>query len=468
MPLSRPEDDFFAFHDDELAPPAKKPKKAHHHHHHHRHHGSVSRSISASKEPEVPADSGITLDEDEDEAIVPEHDSKPVKSDDTDNSDLIEMLGLAKDENVSEVHSAPVSVSKPLEVPKMDEEFLKNLDTQISEFTSNDRESGSEDGDFEEKELNKTISIDGQPIKVRSVTFQIKVTTRFALKDYSISVKASGKMTFKKVCNKVIGALYPKYITEPVQHPEKLVFYINELDLIVKQVLLLGSLASLFQKKISPSEDGKGFSFSTILTDEATAQGMKGLLSIQKEPEPTKEVKTERTILLKDKITSKTTEIVVDESASLRDLIGIFLVRMKYPDELTVRLYNGEKLIDKSDDTLISDCGLDSNMVSLDYTQEQLKELKEDADDTTEIPEIPEDDRSYFTVNLVGKDRKSYKVKVHSETIIQSLVDYYRSKASIEPQKSITLLFDDEKLNPGAKVGDTELEQDFMIDVIVK
>jgi hypothetical protein len=73
----------------------------------------------------------------------------------------------------------------------------------------------------------------------------------------------------------------------------------------------------------------------------------------------------------------------------------------------------------------------------------------------------------YFPIHLKGKDNTVVSVQVNAETVISKLVDYYRKQRAIDPSVTIRLSFDDEDMDLSQTVGDTELEEDFTIDVFL-
>lgn len=77
-----------------------------------------------------------------------------------------------------------------------------------------------------------------------------------------------------------------------------------------------------------------------------------------------------------------------------------------------------------------------------------------------------DEDDGYFVIQLRDATR-SLKVKVNAETQISKLADHFRSKFEIDPARAIRLEFDDEPLAPDSVVGDTELEQDYTVDVMI-
>ena len=105
----------------------------------------------------------------------------------------------------------------------------------------------------------------------------------------------------------------------------------------------------------------------------------------------------------------------------------------------------------------------------IDYDElvrQQLEDLQEANQDKEEEKGKKEEDGE-FRISMKGKDNKSLHVLVNPDTKIQKLVDYYRSQHEIPRTTEITLLFDDEELDPSDLIKNTELEEDFTIDVYV-
>lgn len=75
----------------------------------------------------------------------------------------------------------------------------------------------------------------------------------------------------------------------------------------------------------------------------------------------------------------------------------------------------------------------------------------------------------YFRVVMKGKDNQNVEVQVNAETQVRKMAEYYGKQRGLAADKiaAITLLFDDEELDMDSVVGDTELEEDFTIDVYI-
>lgn len=89
---------------------------------------------------------------------------------------------------------------------------------------------------------------------------------------------------------------------------------------------------------------------------------------------------------------------------------------------------------------------------------------------TDDSPPSPRDSTSdYFVIGLKGKDNKRIECEVGPETRISDLLAYYLKVKEVDEKsvKKPKLIFDDEVLDLNGKVGDTELEADFEVQVYV-
>lgn len=76
-------------------------------------------------------------------------------------------------------------------------------------------------------------------------------------------------------------------------------------------------------------------------------------------------------------------------------------------------------------------------------------------------------DIDYFEIGLKGKDNKRVSVQVSHNTKIGDLLRHYANSKGIEITPEAKLIFDDEELDLDGIVGDTELEDEFEVQVIV-
>lgn len=95
------------------------------------------------------------------------------------------------------------------------------------------------------------------------------------------------------------------------------------------------------------------------------------------------------------------------------------------------------------------------------------REIANEQRAVTAEPEESEEEDVYFKIILKGSGKARIEVQVRPSTLISKVADYYREKANLPAGTTLRLVFDDENLAFGDKVGDTELEQDFTVDVYV-
>lgn len=93
----------------------------------------------------------------------------------------------------------------------------------------------------------------------------------------------------------------------------------------------------------------------------------------------------------------------------------------------------------------------------------------DDESDTSE-PNPPDENKTtsdYFVIGLKGRDNKRIEVEVNAQTPIQKLLEYYTLQKGIDSAtiSNPRLVFDSEELPLDGTVGDTELEEDFEVEV---
>ena len=597
MPLAKPEDDFFAFgsNDFDMTPPKKKLKKEKKHHRHHRHHNRTQkqiespkagrtvslRSVSSSSDPLV---SDIEPVKAEKMSSLPQGkiEKSASRSKHPVDDDLKKLLGLNNDndDGVEYPASSYDFRSEPItsynddlnQMQTEDESILNQMDSEISEAKKYDDGLWKKRGYKKEITGNFPVELGGQTILAKKAPFEITVSLRYQEREFSVFLKAKGSTSFQKIRETVLKQVFrSNTLWSFTSSPEKLVFFIYDLDIIVNQVLRIGSLLRSSKKKVERSFSDDSFVLRTMLAPMGIA------LQIQAEEKQKKanstilqgdpgdhldeSIKSTITIQLKDRNTGKITRVSTSRSTTIESLQNIFLVRMKYPDGLRVKLYgtSGEfmgkelssvredkskkaelavepdiaeetkesiaeigksnfkrpeviKLDDFSDDekeatndeqevqktlkdevvelskpkymlvpTTVGFYKLeDQDVVELEYSQEELAKLSEslqgdsgnEEDDNMDakglLDKLNMKNDTYFGIKLAGKDGKVYQVGVKPETSVQSMIEYYRKKANVPESTHISLIFDEEPLDPKWKVSDTELEQDFMVDVVLK
>ena len=82
--------------------------------------------------------------------------------------------------------------------------------------------------------------------------------------------------------------------------------------------------------------------------------------------------------------------------------------------------------------------------------------------------DINKEEQDVLTISLVGEDNRKLLVRVHEWTKLSKVVEYYRTQKSIPKRAKITLYFDNEPLELSRSVGDYDIEDEDMLDVMVQ
>lgn len=77
-----------------------------------------------------------------------------------------------------------------------------------------------------------------------------------------------------------------------------------------------------------------------------------------------------------------------------------------------------------------------------------------------------EDDEELIKISLVGQDNKKLYVNVRKSTPISKLADYYREHKDLPNAANVKLLFDHDELDQRATVGEQDMEDEDMIEVV--
>ncbi|OBA21581.1 hypothetical protein METBIDRAFT_41830 [Metschnikowia bicuspidata var. bicuspidata NRRL YB-4993] len=96
-----------------------------------------------------------------------------------------------------------------------------------------------------------------------------------------------------------------------------------------------------------------------------------------------------------------------------------------------------------------------------------LLDASDDENDAETASAQPVEKSQYFVIGLKGKDNKRIEAEVGPATKIRNLLKYYMQVKGIKetPGRPGRILFEDEQLDLDAVVGDTELEEDFEVQV---
>lgn len=96
--------------------------------------------------------------------------------------------------------------------------------------------------------------------------------------------------------------------------------------------------------------------------------------------------------------------------------------------------------------------------------EEKLKEEQEEIEYSQ--PEA-QDINDYFKIGLKGEDNYKIIIEVSPETKLEDIVKYYLKTKKLPESTKVKLVFDDEELEITGTIADTELEEDFTVDVYI-
>lgn len=112
---------------------------------------------------------------------------------------------------------------------------------------------------------------------------------------------------------------------------------------------------------------------------------------------------------------------------------------------------------------------------NLDERVEEFEEELKNIDNSTanhEMTELidleDEDNTDLIKIALVGEDNKKIFVNVRNTTILKKVAEYYRAKKKLSKDININLIFDHEKLDLNETIGDQDMEDEDMIEVVAK
>lgn len=137
------------------------------------------------------------------------------------------------------------------------------------------------------------------------------------------------------------------------------------------------------------------------------------------------------------------------------------------PTQVTVLHIFREQILDI--DSLYQQYGTQSGEEDKedDIQNELVLEVEEIAESSPPAAAKPGED--YFVIGLKGKDNKRIECEVGPQTKIRDLLSFYLKAKGIDEAsvRNGRLVFDDEALDLNGLVGDTELEEDFEVQVYV-
>ncbi|GAV55098.1 hypothetical protein ZYGR_0AS04210 [Zygosaccharomyces rouxii] len=89
--------------------------------------------------------------------------------------------------------------------------------------------------------------------------------------------------------------------------------------------------------------------------------------------------------------------------------------------------------------------------------------------ETTELIDLEDEgDTELMKIALVGEDNKKIFVNVRNTTVLSKVAEYFRVKKKLPKDINIHLIFDHEKLDLNERIGDQDMEDEDMIEVVIR
>ncbi|TID21048.1 hypothetical protein CANINC_003543 [Pichia inconspicua] len=482
-----PLDDFFAFHDDEtIVKPERKKKKK-------KRPKTASPNVSSSSKFDKSDASLIhespTISSAEKSVSIEPVIKETKKNLPSAESMLAGLLGLSEPSEVKPVSTPPKRIVDNVDTEELtvvddtreDDEFLKEMNSYINSAAQQDQLAI----ELLKAKQGEKYLIDGVELEGKSVKFEFHVVIEAAGQisgAYDLQVKGSTKVsklihTLMNLFNQTANPQYPE------SDYNSLVFYVKSLNVILRPELRIMSLLS-YKNLLEKSVTVTGYEVDAMITTEEYATVLLNTRDAFKSRSEENDATADDdsiVVTVEDAHSHESHDLEVMLSMKLIEVIEMYRYRVKLPTNLCVTVTSeGQSLDDK--ETLKTLGVVKGQTLFVGYDVDQLKQLKEggttgdvdgeDADDFVELEtrrleqESKENGEKYFTVYMAGKDKKRYKVDVKPSTLISDLATFYIQKAELAPGMKIILRFDDEDLDMNSTVADTELEEDYMIDVL--
>lgn len=367
-----------------------------------------------------------------------------------------------------------------------DDPFLKNL----NRFLDSVREDERETVNLLLNQKQEDVKINGQLFEPSTIKFELHVTIQAAGQisgTYELQIKSTTKV------GKLISKLLPLFNADaetpfPEEEWPSLVLYIEGLNIILDQSLKCISLLA-YKNQLKESLNVVGFEVSVLITTEkhanylqSTSMQQRMQANIEDEDEMGHTIK----LTINDLQNNEKTDLEISLKSLLGDLLSLYKYKKRLPQALKIKLLSDQEVEFDEMKTISGYKFEDRQIINVTYDVWELEELRRQSEFTLGLEmESDEDeagdddvgkkhrniaggtDPEYFTVYVAGKDKKRYKVDVKPSTKIFEIAKFYIEKAGLDPNTTLSLIFDDEKLENNSKVGDTELEQDFIIDAII-
>ena len=118
---------------------------------------------------------------------------------------------------------------------------------------------------------------------------------------------------------------------------------------------------------------------------------------------------------------------------------------------------------DPSDDNGEADCSID--IIEMDDSSRE-SEMKEGSK-LAPVDLEDEDELEVIKLALVGQDNARLYVNVRRSTPFSKVAEYYKLHKPLPMEVNLNLYFDHEKLDLNETVGDQELEDEDMLEVVI-
>ncbi|KAG0675239.1 hypothetical protein C6P40_001840 [Pichia californica] len=403
------------------------------------------------------------------------------------------------------------------------DDFLTSINSYVSELKAKENEIQNLLESYQRDE----VTIKGVVYQAKSVKFELHIDIQAAGQvsgSYDLQVKASTKI------GKIINKLMPLFNegANPQCTQEEwgsLVMYIQKLNIILNPSLKCMSLLG-YKNLLDISKHGADFEVFALITNEAYAEMLHSQENIKRQQKSTPDLENQLAnddifikIIIEDPQKEKINEVIDVDKTSLQEeseepkrifsltlsvsqgipiseLLQLYKYKASLPIDLRTNIQQNGINLDVTK-TLVELQIKNDQVFQISYSIDELLELQtmmenndfnanDDDDDDDDDDEDENDAKDFsekneqesatiesenagpgFIIFVVGKDKKRYKVHVRPNTKILDISNFYKEKAGLAPDTKIDLLFDDEKLDMNGIVADTELEEDFMIDVVI-
>ncbi|CAL9730789.1 protein Esc2p [Monosporozyma unispora] len=291
---------------------------------------------------------------------------------------------------------------------------VTNLATELDKekFSDLDINSSSETTPLTASRSSSIPMIHSNPKRIYKIRFLSKLEGTI---NKSVQVKVLGKYTFEKILPPALAGLIKAFkvpsIMKKFYEPNNVSLYRNESMKLLKFMNCNSlNIPQSFENEISDVE---------IV-----------LVSKDNEKEYEKEI-NDKIFEDKDSIADSTTESTLNKNKSIG--LDKLQFEQQFEDEL------------KDNETSVNATGIN-----------------------LESSEMADIDEPLMKIALLGHDNKKLYVNVRNSTPFSKLVDYYRIQKQLPQSKKIILSFDHDDLDLNECVKDQDMEDEDVIDVIVK